>query len=418
MAKLDFSKIASNIMLHDKSESEISEYKVFYKKHLRHIEDKRTLLIELNKLFVKFQKLVPKTVFMSNPDRYELENEVETVLRKYFKDEVLELFNKKIPTPNPKQKIDNPENKLWIALIEGFSQSFEVAREQVKQEYLYKTNFLLFLHDCLFHSGLHPNILKRNTNVYSRYNLLLTHDFKSPKMKQVETKTLMGLNQLQNDFLSPYEKKLPTKINGKLIPFKNIIQIKITKTLLKDDEIDLFASKNKFSWTENSKDVRMFVDCCQDVTEELHRNPYLIDSEKEKSINENIYFVDPTRINELKDLRNKDFDLSKLIRLCEELNIASINNNYITSPVLVRAIIDHVPRIFKLKSFSEVANNYSGGTKSFKRSMINLDNSLRNIADNNVHSPIRDKETLPNKTQIDFRQELDVLLSEIVRILK
>ena len=418
MAKLDFSKIASNILSQDKFETEISEYKVFFKKHLRNIEDKRILLIELNKLCVKFQTLVPKTALMSDPDKHELEYNAENVLRKYFNDEVLGLFNKRIPAPIPKQNLYNPENKLWISLIDGLSQSFEITREQVKQEYSYKTNFLLFLYSCLLHSGLHPNILKRDTKVYSRYNFILEHDFKSAKVRQIETKTLLTLNQLQNDFLTPYEKKLPIKIGGKLIPFKNIIQIKITTTLLKDDEINLFAAKNKFIWTEEKKDVKIFIDCCKDVTEELHRNPYLIDEEKERYRNENIYFVHPTRICELKEIRSKDFDLMKLIRLCEELNSASLNNNYITSTILVRAIIDHVPKIFKLNKFSEVANNYTDGTKSFKKSMITLDNSLRNIADNNVHSPVRNKETLPNKTQTDFSPELDVLLSEIVRILK
>ena len=54
------------------------------------------------------------------------------------------------------------------------------------------------------------------------------------------------------------------------------------------------------------------------------------------------------------------------------MNSASFNNNYITSPVLVRAVIDHIPRIFRFNNFSEVANNYSGGTKSFKKSMKTL----------------------------------------------
>ena len=50
--------------------------------------------------------------------------------------------------------------------------------------------------------------------------------------------------------------------------------------------------------------------------------------------------------------------------------------------------------------------------------MLNLDNSLRNIADNNIHSQVRKKEVLPTTTQVDFTPELDLLLSEIVRKLK
>jgi hypothetical protein len=50
--------------------------------------------------------------------------------------------------------------------------------------------------------------------------------------------------------------------------------------------------------------------------------------------------------------------------------------------------------------------------------MEHLDKSLRKIADAHLHPQIRKKEILPNKTQVNFSNDLDVLLSEIVRILK
>lgn len=82
--------------------------------------------------------------------------------------------------------------------------------------------------------------------------------------------------------------------------------------------------------------------------------------------------------------------------------------------MLCRAINDRIPPIFGLNSFNEVDNNY--GTKSFKKNMLNLNNSLRNIADSYLHQTIRKKESLPNKTQIDFKNDLDVLIAEILRI--
>ena len=60
---------------------------------------------------------------------------------------------------------------------------------------------------------------------------------------------------------------------------------------------------------------------------------------------------------------------------------------------------------------------YSGGGGSFKSSMANLDNSSRKIADRHLHTHVRKKETLPTLKQVDFSNDLDVLLSEIVRIL-
>lgn len=130
----------------------------------------------------------------------------------------------------------------------------------------------------------------------------------------------------------------------------------------------------------------------------------------------NQHFINPNRLIELNNISNNSFDLSKLIRFCEELDYAFLNENYLSVGVLMRAIIDHIPPIFGCKNFSEVSNNYNG-TKSFKKSMEHLNVSLRNISDSYLHTHIRKKETLPNKTQIDFSSDMDVLLSEIIRIL-
>lgn len=160
-----------------------------------------------------------------------------------------------------------------------------------------------------------------------------------------------------------------------------------------------------------------FISLCLDETDELLKNPFLLNN-TEIYKNQNIYFVNPIRINELKLIRSESFDLTKLIQLCKELNDASVIKNNLSSSLLVRSIIDHVSPIFGFANFSSFANNYSGGTGSFKKSMLNLDKSLRNIADNNIHSQVRKKEVLPTSTQVDFTNELDLLLSEIVRTLK
>jgi len=50
--------------------------------------------------------------------------------------------------------------------------------------------------------------------------------------------------------------------------------------------------------------------------------------------------------------------------------------------------------------------------------MRHLDKSLRKIADSYLHGHIRERESLPNKTQVNFSQDIDVLLAEICRRLK
>jgi hypothetical protein len=119
------------------------------------------------------------------------------------------------------------------------------------------------------------------------------------------------------------------------------------------------------------------------------------------------------RIDALKHLKNHD--PLKLLRLCEEINDSFQSGGYLSTILLLRALLDHVPPVFGMKSFSEVANNYAG-TKSFKELMQRLDSSSRKIADAHLHTQIRNKESLPNSTQVDFSNDLDVLLAEIIRI--
>lgn len=134
-----------------------------------------------------------------------------------------------------------------------------------------------------------------------------------------------------------------------------------------------------------------------------------------KKVTKNSGFIDPRRLKDLKDISSSEYDLSRLVRMCEELTDNFSRENYISSVSLIRAIIDHVPPIFGVKSFTEVASHCE---KSIKDSLQHLENSSRKIADAYLHIQIRKKEVLPTATQVNFSQSLDVLLGEIVRILK
>jgi hypothetical protein len=129
-------------------------------------------------------------------------------------------------------------------------------------------------------------------------------------------------------------------------------------------------------------------------------------------------YIDEERMKELRMIPKKEFDLTKLIRILEELNQCYRASCYMSTIMLVRALLDHVPPIFGCKLFSEVANNFGAQQKSFKESMDHLEKSSRKIADQHLHCQIRKSEVLPNKTQVNFRNDVDVLLMEIVRIMK
>lgn len=127
-------------------------------------------------------------------------------------------------------------------------------------------------------------------------------------------------------------------------------------------------------------------------------------------------YIDQTRLSQLQALKSDRFDLTRLVGLCSELNICYSNGCYLAVAMLTRALIDHIPPLFGAKTFSEVATS-DAGSRSFRDSMSHLDLSCRKIADSHLHVQIRNKEVLPNKTQVNFANDLDVLLAEVVRLL-
>jgi hypothetical protein len=128
-------------------------------------------------------------------------------------------------------------------------------------------------------------------------------------------------------------------------------------------------------------------------------------------------YVHPERIKELSVLQSRSVDLTKLLAILREINVCHRDRCYFALAALIRSVLDHVPPVFGCKSFSEIASSYKGG-KSFKESMNYLDSSARKIADQHLHAQARRGEILPNIVQVDFSNDLDVLLAEIVRVLK
>lgn len=127
-------------------------------------------------------------------------------------------------------------------------------------------------------------------------------------------------------------------------------------------------------------------------------------------------FIDPERLSQLRSIKRTHYDLSRLLRLCEELDIAYAQECYHAVAMLTRSILDHIPPIFGAKSFAEVVNNYSGG-RSFKDIAQHLEKSSRKVADAYLHTRIRKSESLPTRTQVDVRQQIDFVLAEVVRVL-
>jgi len=129
------------------------------------------------------------------------------------------------------------------------------------------------------------------------------------------------------------------------------------------------------------------------------------------------YFINPQRLDDLRSTNCKKFDTRRLVAMCVELNDSASRENVHAVAMLSRAILDHIPPIFDCKDFSKFANNSPGGS-SFKAIMRHLDETCRNVANIQLHQQIGPDVTLPNMTQVNFSQGLDVLLSEVIKKLK
>jgi hypothetical protein len=132
-------------------------------------------------------------------------------------------------------------------------------------------------------------------------------------------------------------------------------------------------------------------------------------------------FVHSERIAQLRGLTGAKPSTLRLVRLCEEINTCYELRCLMAVALLARTVINHVPPALGFQTFAEVVNNYGGGpktNKSFKQIAKKLDDVARSIGDMIAHQAMRPTESVPGPAQIDFTQELDVLLDEVARVLR
>lgn len=115
------------------------------------------------------------------------------------------------------------------------------------------------------------------------------------------------------------------------------------------------------------------------------------------NVKSNSGFLNAEVLASLRNLEIKELDTRKLTKMCEELNDNFSRGNYISSALILRAIINHVPPIFGLDRFSQVVAN-SG--KSIGRVLARLNDDARPISDLHTHLLMRRNESLPTKNQL------------------
>lgn len=129
-------------------------------------------------------------------------------------------------------------------------------------------------------------------------------------------------------------------------------------------------------------------------------------------------FVAPARLEALRKIEDAEFDCTRLICLCEELNACAAGRHAHAVILLTRSVLDHIPPVFGFKTFAEVSSNYGGGGKSFKESAQRLEQQARKVADRLLHQSIRRNEVAPEMKEVVYSQELETVLVEFCRLLK
>ncbi len=246
------------------------------------------------------------------------------------------------------------------------------------------------------------------------------------KDNSAECRIDMDEPELLDEYIRPYLRQEKIMIKGRSIPSSNIYRLKISESensiepivenIILQDKYD----RDPYSIFNSSPEWRA-IDTCKEVTDKFLKSSKTANLTNSNTItlpiiNKSVY-VNNQRIGELSKITNSNFDFVKLIQLCNEINIAWQLGNYFSVIALLRTTLHHISPIFGFKDFAQVASNYSGG-QSFKKSMQHLLNSSKNIADNHLHSQIKNKDSLPNDTQVDYRNDLDFLLMEIINITK
>lgn len=396
-------------------ETEISNHKSFYSKYfLKHKNRRLIILSELNSLLSRFQNYQGKGSMIGSSKYFVIHSEVEDFLKKYWGQELLQMFNKKVDYNKSRLKPIRDDG-FWMTLLSGLAATFEEQNEKTKAESIYKFNFLCFLRDCLNNQGLHKYIHQRDPRIYKRFNLQVV--FKENRKEYYVARALLSQHELETEYLAPFNKDKSIFVHGKIIKASAISKLNISTTLLwHDDEIELFGHIKNFIWNKEKKDENAFSKNCFDETNKYLKNPNA-EAPKKPFKNNSLTYIEQSRIDELAKLKTKRFDTSKLILLCNELNQCSTIGSIVAVAGLQRTIINHIPPIFGFTEFGQVVANYKLG-KSIKKNFERLHISMKSISDNHLHSPIAKTDSLPNMTQVDFSNDLDVVLAEVCKILK
>jgi len=396
----------------------ITTYRSYFLNHLNNTNvERRIILKEFKALIDSVKKQFPKKkIHKDNEGANELYSRVAIFLKKHFTDRVYNDYkNPSVPSQNTNK--NNQINRKKEADLDALLGSIKDVAINLfllsDEKAAYRFKLLMHTYNCFVDCGLHELIDKRSEE-HKTYNLSV--GYISDGEEYSASRILMPLSVIAQEYREPYSKKIPISLSGKLIKFDEIEWYTVSSSLLNETEAELLLLKKGYKGKSLNSQKNSFTNICK-KEENFFPNPHILESQSQSLHfrNNAQTIISEERIEVLKTIDCKEFDLQKLIRLCEELNNNAISGNWYSVCFLSRAVIDYVPPILGFNDFKHVASNYPG--RSIKKNFKNLQESLRNISDGHIHGPARKSESLPTQKQIDFSPDLDVLLGEIIRVL-
>lgn len=122
--------------------------------------------------------------------------------------------------------------------------------------------------------------------------------------------------------------------------------------------------------------------------------------------------VDTQIIRCLELATSESFDFQLLARICKEINSCYFHGNIVATLLLMRAVLNYVPPVFRHSSFEQVVA-HSG--RSLKDSFTHLNEGLRKIADFHTHRRIGSRDLYPTIAQVEpFKPQFEQLLHEVL----
>ncbi|MFF8932306.1 hypothetical protein ACF1AO_34140 [Streptomyces longwoodensis] len=130
-------------------------------------------------------------------------------------------------------------------------------------------------------------------------------------------------------------------------------------------------------------------------------------------------YVDPVLLDDITAAaRGTRWQVHKLVSLCEELNDSYVEGRPYASIALARAVLDHIPPLFGLKTFAQVAAQYSFPVAQTDKAHAGRLSAFREVAHDVMHRPI--SATVPILTMGDLPEpvRLNAMLQEVLSILR